>query len=319
MNASRGRKPVNMKHKTRNDDCIEDLRVISQWQVASEGQLLSFLKAHLSSQSISSVKDQLKHGCIWINDRVSTQFDACLSPGDVVKLVSKHQKKYAFSHPLLKIVYEDDTLIVVEKGSGLHSVDATHGGVENACGLLERYVRRRYPERRIYVVHRLDRDTSGVMMFAKTRTSQDILVKNWRRMVTERKYIAITEGTPQPECGTIDSYLYEDAHKVMHASPHAGDGLRAVTHYRVMAHSDTYAMVALHLETGRTNQIRVHLQSIGHPIAGDLKYRAKTDPIHRLSLHAATLCFIHPLTHKKLAFESPIPDAFQQLMSDLPL
>lgn len=316
MNSSRGEKSINIKQKAYNGEYADGLRIVLQWKVESECQLLSFLKLHLNSQSISSVKEQLKRGCVLVNDRVSTQFDDILSPGDTVKLVSKHQKKYAFSHPLLKIIYEDDALIVVEKGSGLHSVDATHGGVENACGLLENYVRRRYPERRIYVVHRLDRDTSGVMMFAKTRMAQDILVKNWRRMVTARRYIAITEGTPQPDVGTIDSYLYEDAHKVMHVASHAGDGMRAVTHYRVMAHSDRYAMLSLHLETGRTNQIRVHLQSIGHPIVGDLKYRAKTDPIHRLSLHAASLCFIHPLTHKKLAFESPLPDAFQQLMPD---
>ena len=233
-----------------------------------------------------------------------------LHAGDVVQICSAKTAKFGFDHPRLKLLFEDDFILVVDKASGLHSVDTTGHGVENAASLLENYIKRRTPEKRIYIVHRLDRDTSGVLIFAKTREAQNKLVSDWNDRVLERTYIAIAEGRLEQDCGTIESYLYEDEHKIVHSTQDPRLGLHAVTHFEVIQRSEQYTWLKLELETGRTNQIRVHLQSLRHPIIGDGKYGAKTNPIGRLGLHALNIKFYHPITHKILSFESPLPDVF---------
>ena len=288
----------------------------SRWQVESGCELLSFLVAKLPQQSGTSIKNQLKHGCIRVNDEIVTKHNHALNAGDLVCVVSQRESKYGLNHPKLRIMFEDDYLIVVEKGSGLHSVDTTGKGVENACGLLESYIRRRSPQKRIYVVHRLDRDTSGVMLFAKCREAQNRLVADWNERVSERRYIAVAEGIFEPKSGTIDTYLYEDAHKVVHSTNDPNRGLRAITHYQVIEENGSMSLLALELETGRTNQIRVHLQSIGHSVVGDLKYGATDNRIGRLALHAETICFRHPITQKMMKFESPVPVEFGEIMRD---
>lgn len=271
--------------------------------VAEDAPLLSFLRVQLSNRSATAIKDLLKHQCISVNDRVITQFDYLLKNGDVVCVGSKSDAQFGLHHDKLQILYEDDFIIVVNKASGLHSVDTTGKGVENACGILEKYIHKKSPGKRIYVVHRLDRDTSGVMLFAKSREAQNKLVANWNDSVEERIYIAIVEGHVEPAKGTIDSYLYEDEHKVIHSTSDGSKGLRAITHYETISSNEQYTTLRVSLDTGRTNQIRVHMQSIGHPVVGDGKYGAKTDPIGRLGLHAYNIKFKHPVLNKMMGFK----------------
>ena len=281
-----------------------------KYTVQTPCTLLDFLCDTLKGQSATSIKNQLKHGCIQVNEKSISQFNHPLQTGDTVSIVSAHNARFGLNHPKLRILFEDDFIIVVDKASGLHSVDTTGKGVENACSLLETYIRRKSPQKRIYVVHRLDRDTSGVMLFAKSREAQNKLVADWNDRVLERRYIAVAQGVPEPAAGTIDSYLYEDAHKIVHSTDDPNRGLRAITHYRVLKQNAQFSLLALDLETGRTNQIRVHLQSLGHPIVGDLKYGATEDSIQRLALHAETIRFRHPITQKVMHFESPVPKSF---------
>ena len=271
--------------------------------VAEDAPLLAFLRTQLSNRSATAIKDLLKHQCILVNDEVITQFDYLLKNGDVICVGSKVDVQFGLHHDKLQILYEDDFILVVNKASGLHSVDTTGKGVENACGILEKYIQKKSPGKRVYVVHRLDRDTSGVMLFAKSREAQNKLVANWNESVEERIYIAVVEGHVEPPKGTIDSYLYEDERKVVHSTADASKGLRAITHYETIRSNEQYTILRVSLDTGRTNQIRVHMQSIGHPVAGDGKYGAKTDPIGRLGLHAYNIKFKHPIFNKMMSFK----------------
>lgn len=277
------------------------------WCVQDSIALLDFLKRKLAPQSATSIKNLLHHRNILVNDAPITQFNYALTPGDDVTVISAHQARYDLDHPKLRILFQDDYLLVVHKDSGLHSVDTTRGGVENAAAILEAYLRRKSPNKRIYVVHRLDRDTSGVMIFAKTREAQQKLIADWNDRILNRTYIAIAEGRIEPPQGTIDCNLYEDDRKVVHATTNPNVGLRAITHYKVLDVDGDNSRVQLDLETGRTNQIRVHLQSIGHPVTGDAKYGAQRDPYGRLALHAKNIRFYHPISQRILSFEVEPP------------
>lgn len=287
---------------------------LNGYKVQAETTLIQFLMERFPQKSTTSIKSLLQHRCVSVNAIPVTKATWKLVIGDCVQIISEKNRRFQFQHPKLEILFEDEALIVVHKASGLHSVDATHGGIENAADLLQTYIRRKYPDNRIYVVHRLDRDTSGVLIFAKTRHAQNQLVKTWNESVLERKYVAIAEGQLIPLQGTIDSYLYEDNHKVVHSTHDSSRGQRAITHYEVTHHTQDYSRVLLELETGRTNQIRVHLQSLGHPIAGDAKYRASTNPLNRLALHALNIRFRHPISHRMMAFQAPEPECFRDLM-----
>ena len=287
---------------------------VRHFAVKEPGELLSFLLGVLSGQSGNAIKSQLHHRCVYVNGKCVTQFNHALIPGDDVGMMKGSSARYGLVHPMLQCLYEDDHILVVNKASGLHTVDTTHGGVENVCAILDNYVRRRDPSKRVYVVHRLDRDTSGVLLFAKTREAQNRLIANWNDRVLERIYIAVAEGRLTPEKGTIDSYLYEDENMVVHSTEDPNRGLRAITHYEVLCANDEYSLVRLSLDTGRTNQIRVHLQSLGHPVTGDGKYGAERDPLHRLGLHALNLCFHHPITQKIMRFSVPEPSEFRSII-----
>lgn len=279
--------------------------------VKSEGLLLPFLFEQLKEQSKSSVKALLSKGQISVNGKVTSQFDMPVQPNDVVR-VSYEKGKVEFSNPLLSILWEDDYLIVVNKKEGLLSVSTDREQERTAFHLLSTYVKKVDPRNKIFVLHRLDRETSGLMMFAKTRSVQDALQSNWSEMVTQRSYVAVVEGKPERETDLVVSSLAENAQMQVYVTLE-GDGKEAITRYRVLHSNGTYSLMDLDLETGRKNQIRAQMQSIGHPIAGDNKYGADTDPIGRLMLHARKLFFIHPETKQEMCFETRTPTAFVSL------
>lgn len=284
--------------------------------VTAAAPLHDFLRQKLTSHSKSSIKMLLSRGCICLNNStIVTRHDHCLQPGDRVTILSAKQHKLQFSHPQLRIIYEDNFIIVVEKSVGLLSVSAPNEQEHTAFNIVDQYLKRSNGSHRAYVVNRLDRETSGVMLFAKTRGAQMELRLRWNDNVLQRNYIAVVEGELAQTNGTLDTYLYEDPQTFVHSSPVAIRGSqRAITHYKVLSANGLHTLVGLSLETGRTNQIRVHMSSIGHPVVGDMKYGSSSNPVGRMCLHAQKLQIIHPITHKTLTFEVPTPKCFYKLV-----
>lgn len=185
---------------------------------------------------------------------------------------------------------------------------------KTAYNIVKEYIKAKNPNEKLFIVHRLDRGTSGVMIFAKTEGMQQVLQTNWQNFVKERKYVAVVEGRVEKDRDTLISYLKENSAMVTFSSPTEIEGSKkAITHYEVLKRSRGYSLVEADIETGRKNQIRVHMQSIGHSIIGDKKYGAKTNPLRRLGLHARTIVFKHPRTNKILSFETKIPTRFSAM------
>lgn len=208
------------------------------------------------------------------------------------------------------ILYEDPHIIVIEKPEGLLSVATAFEKGETAHAILKAAFR----PRRVHVVHRLDQDTSGVMIFALTEEARDELKKTFEKHAIERAYSAIVEGILKPAKGTWQSYLYEDGAYVVHPTNDPDKGELAITHFEVVNTSKRHSWIDVRLETGKKNQIRVHCQIAGHPVVGDKKYGAKANPVKRLCLHARLLAFSHPITKKEMRFESPVPEIFYQIL-----
>ena len=287
-------------------------------RVQESTTLMAFLLSKMGGMSRTSVKNLLSRRIVRLNGRIETHPDTALQTGDQVIIVPE-QGARLFTHPKLKIVYEDDYLIVVEKREGLLTVAAHPGSAETtALSILKDYVRRSDKRNGIYVVHRLDRETSGLLVFAKTPELQEYMRTYWRELVTKRTYVAVVEGVMPKEEDTIRTWLSEDPKSTMvYSSPVDDGGKEAVTHYKVVKANEQYSLLELNLETGRTNQIRVHMASVGHPVVSDRKYGSgKVPPIDRLGLHARILEFIHPATEQVVHFETPVPREFLHIFHD---
>jgi 23S rRNA pseudouridine1911/1915/1917 synthase len=213
----------------------------------------------------------------------------------------------------LNLLYEDGHLLVIDKSAGLLSVATAKEVEETAFSILKSYIKKNHHRAELYIIHRLDRDTSGIMMFAKTKEIQQKLQENWDNAVTKRIYYAVVEGHVKNVAGEIVSCLKENKSLMVYSSKTPGDGQKAVTRYRVLKSNPRYSLLEVSLQTGRKNQIRVHLQDIGHSIAGDKKYGAATNPLGRLGLHAGILEFFHPATGKSMHFETPVPAVLEKL------
>lgn len=272
--------------------------------------LLPFLFQALAEQSKSSVKAMLAHGQISVNGRVTSQFDTPLTPNDIVG-ISYEKGKVPFNHPLLKIVWEDDFVIVVNKKEGLLSVGNAKERELTAYHLLSHYVKKTDVRNKILVLHRLDKDVSGLMIFARNRGVQDTFESKWNRMITEQTYIAVVEGVPEKDSGLLSSLAPD-----MQPSPvfiiAENGGEEAIARYKKKRNNEDYSLLELTLES-RRNQIRAQLQELGHPVAGDKRYGAMTNPEERLMLHAQKLSFIHPDTGTEMCFDTQIPHTFTSL------
>lgn len=281
--------------------------------VAEQCELMTFLLAKMGGMSRNSVKSLLSHRQVSVNGKVTTLYNTVLQPHDTVT-VSSSKGNFELTHPKLRIIYEDNSLIVVEKKEGLLTVSTGKNDETTAFSILKTHVKKSSPQNRIYVVHRIDRETSGIIMFAKNRDIQLYLQENWHRIVTRRIYVAVVEGNVQKERDTIVSWLSENEKSLkIHSSDFDNGGQKAVTHYKKIKSNEHFSLLELELETGRKNQIRVHLQDLGHPIVGDKKYGSELNPLGRMGLHARTLEFIHPETNKKVCFETPVPRNFLNL------
>ena len=284
----------------------------NHFAVTEPSSLLPFLLARLPERSRTSVKALLSRRMVSVDNVVVTQFNHPLAAGQQVVI---HRAGEVVTGPGrgLKIVHEDAHLIVVEKPAGLLSMATDLERDITAYSLLSAHVKKAHPQNRVFIVHRLDRETSGLMMLARNQAVQQTLQGAWAESVLERIYVAVVEGRLAEPEGTVTSWLKENKALVMRSSRTPNDGQKATTHFRVLQANQGCSLVELRLETGRKNQIRVHMQDLGCSVVGDLKYGATQNPIGRLALHARVLAFRHPVTGEALRFETPIPPEFLRL------
>ncbi len=278
--------------------------------------LLPFLLKTLDNKSRNSVKSILTRGQVSVDGQTITQHNHPLEPGQRVDILSNkaNMKKEALTG--LSIVHEDEDLIIINKDPGVLSMAGKKPNELNAYKQLDNYIKADNPKHGIFIVHRLDRDTSGVMIYAKNFEAQQKLQDNWHEVVKERTYTALVEGVVGKEEDTITSWLTENDAMRVYSSPYDDGGKYAVTHYKKIGANNLYSLLEVELETGRKNQIRVHLQDIGHPVVRDKKYGAKTNPIKRLGLHATTLAFIHPRTNELVRYTVKPPKSFYRAIND---
>ena len=279
--------------------------------VEQEQPLLEFLLAHVQ-QSRTKIKATLQGQGIKVNGKTVTQFDMMLQPGMKVAVSKTKRNQRGFKSRYVKIVYEDRWLVVVEKQVGILSMAAGHSSL-SVKSVLDDYFKKTGQKCGAHVVHRLDRDTSGLMVYAKDMETEQLFEQAWHDMVYDRRYVAVVSGEMEEDQGTIANWLKDNKAYVTYSSPVDNGGKYAVTHFFTLDRTTDYSLVEYKLETGRKNQIRVHSADMGHPVCGDTKYGNGDDPLHRLCLHAFLLCFVHPVTHERMEFETPIPATFRQL------
>ncbi len=294
-----------------------------EFTVQKETTLMEFILTALDGISRNKAKDILAGHGVTVDKRNTTRYDEPLHPGQVVR-ITRHKGGTQLQNRYVSIVYEDKDLIVIEKAVGILSMAST-AKQYSVKEVLDEYFERRHFKCTAHVVHRLDRDTSGLMLYAKNIETAQLLEDNWHDIVYDRRYVAVLAGALEREGGTIESWLKDNKAYITYSSPtDPGGGRYAVTHYHRLRTTERASLVEFKLETGRKNQIRVHAQVLGHPILGDPKYGYLPTPEHpvpapvpnlvgRLCLHAYRLHFYHPHTGQKMQFDSPVPHEFNRL------
>ena len=274
-----------------------------------EVTLLESLANFKKDLSKKTIKNYLKNGMVSINSKIVTNGSTILIDGDKVEINYDKQKRPELG---LEILYEDDYLIAINKPSGLLSIANDKEKEVTAYRLVSDYVKKTSKHKYIFVVHRLDQDTSGILLFCKNEKIRDKMQDNWNTMVKKRGYLAIVDGTLKGS-ETIRTFLLEDRKQFVYSSKNK-QGKEAITHYTVIDNKNNYSLLQVFIDTGRRNQIRVHLSEKGYPIVGDKKYKCQTNPIKRLCLHANILEFIHPVTKKLIHIEKNMPDEMKKLL-----
>lgn len=292
----------------------KNIKSLLTFSVAVQAILIDFVMEKMHGISRNRAKALISNRVVLVNNKIVTHPLAELKAGDVVQLDrSKH--KMSFRSNDLDIVYEDPYLLIIDKRPGLLSM-SNNTRQQTVQSVLNRYLEKGGGRCTSHLVHRLDRDTSGLMVYAKDVQTQQSLINGWQELVTDRRYIALVEGELENKQGAVRSWLTEDKRFITHSSTIDNGGKYAVTHYCVLTSSNGYSLVECVLETGRKNQIRVHMADLGHPVVGDSKYGGKSDPMRRLGLHAYMLCFTHPVTGKYLRFETPVPVSFEKCLNE---
>lgn len=279
------------------------------FKVLESDELLPFIMKKMNGISRTKAKNILSSGTVCVDGKSITQHNFLLEPEMKVEIIRNGGGNVFKSH-WLKIVYEDKYLFVIEKRNGI-LCNSPHPGDETVQSILNDYLESKHQRCHAHTVHRLDRDTSGLMLFAKDKKIALKFEENWKQTVYDRRYVALVHGEMRKKSGTISSWLKDNSQFVTFSSKYDNGGKYAVTHYRLLKASGGYSLVELQLETGRKNQIRVHMQDIGFPVVGDPKYGDGDNSIGRLGLHAYKLCFTHPITGEDLKFETPFPKEFK--------
>lgn len=279
-----------------------------KFNVYEESQLMDFLMRKMDGISRNKAKRMLANKVVSVDGKRITQFDYALQPGMIVE-IGKPTAKERFHHPKLKIVYEDKFLLVIDKKEGLLTNSPTKEK-DTAQGILNEYFITTQQRCRAHTIHRLDRDTSGLMLFAKSKEVAMMFEEDWKNTVYDRRYVAVVCGEMEKKEGVVESWLKDNKAFITYSSPTDNGGKFAQTYYETLMVTKNYSLVELTLQTGRKNQIRVHMADIGHPVVGDVKYGNGDNSLGRLCLHAYKLCFHHPLKKKDMEFETPFPAVF---------
>lgn len=266
--------------------------------------LIEFLKKMFSNLSKNSVKSLLHNEKVFVNGNMTTKYNYELNIGDVVEIREKVAKN-------IDIIYEDKDIIVINKPSGLLTVATEKEKNKTAYHLVMEYLKKKNKNNRIFIIHRLDKDTSGIIMFAKNERAKHLYQDNWNDIVKKRCYYAVIDGKMENKEGTIKSYLKENGNMVYSVKDRSGK--LAITEYKVLKKRKNISLLDINLKTGRKNQIRVHMKENKTPILGDLKYGEKSKLINRLALHAYKLELVNPVTKKLLTFEINMPNEFKML------
>ena len=281
------------------------------WTAEADDSLLAFLLRHVKGKSRNNIKSMLARGQVSVDGRTATRFDHPVAVGSRVA-VKAHVEEEVPGLPF-PILYEDRDILVIDKPAGLLTIANEKEKVRTAYHMLTDYVRQESKFGRVFVVHRLDRDTSGVVLFAKNEETKRAFQEDWDARVLRRGYRALVEGVPQPPEGEVRSFLRETRTHLVYSGAPGREAKEAVTLYRTLASGGGYALLEIDLKTGRKNQIRVHMSDLGHPIAGDRQYGARTRPLGRLCLHAHRLELIDPRSGEKRVFAAREPAAFRRL------
>ena len=291
------------------------MKLTPRFTVKAPAELMTFLLAVMPGKSRNNIKSLLTNKIVHVNGKQISQYNHLLKEGDRVTVGFEKVQEVIIDNNL-KILYEDRFIIVIDKPSGLLSIATDDEKQDTAYRRVSQYAKETNEKAKIFVLHRLDRDTSGVMMFAKSQEVQSKMQSDWDNVVTDRQYQALIEGHIKPEQGVLLNHLVEGPTGIVHVSNNPQIGQEAITHYSTLKSNDKYSLLSLKLDTGRKNQIRVQLKDAGYAIAGDKKYGAATNPIGRLALHANKLAFIHPETGKEMSFLSPTPKRIVLLMKN---
>lgn len=289
----------------------KNINEYAHYEVHEDDTLLNYLLNNLK-ESRSKIKATLQGRGIKVNGKVVTQFDFPLTKGTKIDVSKTKRNNDKLKSRYVKIVYEDQYLVVIEKNIGILSMAAGHRSL-NVKAVLDDYFKKTRQRCTAHVVHRLDRDTSGLMIYAKDMETEQILERNWHDIVFDRRYVAVLSGEMEEDEGTIENWLKDNKAYVTYSSPVDNGGKYAITHFRTLDRTTEHSLVEFKLETGRKNQIRVHSADMGHPVCGDIKYGNGDDPIHRLCLHAYMLCFYHPVTRQPMEFQTMIPAQFRHI------
>ena len=283
----------------------------AHYEVMQDDTLLNFLLNNVK-ESRSKIKATLQGRGIKVNGKTVTQFDFPVAKGTKIDVSKTKRNNDKLKSRYVKIVYEDQYLVVIEKNIGILSMAAGHKSL-NVKAVLDDYFKKSRQRCTAHVVHRLDRDTSGLMIYAKDMETEQILEHNWHDIVFDRRYVAVLSGEMEENEGTIENWLKDNKAYVTYSSPVDNGGKYAITHFRTLDRTTEHSLVEFKLETGRKNQIRVHSADMNHPVCGDVKYGNGDDPIHRLCLHAYMLCFYHPVTRQPMEFQTIIPAQFRHI------
>jgi len=284
----------------------------STYTTTEDTELLKFLLLIVKDKSRNKIKAMLTHKQFKVGKDIVTQYNHPLKKGDEVTVSwdgAFKKEKYEG----VKIVFEDDDLIVINKRSGLLSIGSAKEKRQTAYRIVTNHIQQENPVARLFVVHRLDREASGLMVFAKNKQTQVDLKDSWEHTFQKNLYLAVTEGTIEEDKLTISSYLNESKALIVYSGNNPKVGKKAITNYNVVKKNEFYTLLEATQDTERKHQLRVHLKSIGHPILGDNKYDSKQNPLNRTAIHLRRIHFIHPATDQKMEFETKVPDDFLKI------
>lgn len=280
-----------------------------KFTVKEDTTLMEFLMLSFPGKSRSGIKFILKEDLILIDGKQISQFNHPLKPGQIMTVLGE---KIVPERPIvgLKIIHEDDLMIIVNKHSGLLTNSSAKERVKTAYAMINSHYQKEVATNRVFIVNKLDRDTSGILVFAKNEKVQKFLIEEWEKSIPDQTYVALVEGEVRKDKDTLTSYMKQSKALIVHSSQNETYGEKAVTNFEVLKRKKGSTLLKINVETRVKNQIRVHMQEMKHPIVGDKKYGAKTNSIGRLGLHLKTIQIMHPVTKKKVTFDTEIPTKF---------